>query len=151
VASSNKEKPEVDDTFSALQNPLQRGMLRALATCGSVTHAAKAAKINKSTHYLWLKEDEQYAQLAAIARELAGDALEDEAVRRAQLGVRRNIYHAGKKIGYETEYSDTLLIFLLKGAKPQKYGTKTVGLELPGPAAEGPQDTHITISFVTPK
>ena len=31
------------------------------------------------------------------------------------------MYHRGKAIGAIREFSDTLLIFLLKGAKPSKY------------------------------
>ena len=41
-------------------------------------------------------------------------------VRRAYLGVEKPVTVAGKREVIR-EYSDTLLIFLLKGARPQKY------------------------------
>jgi hypothetical protein len=56
--------------------------------------------------------------------------LEDEAVRRAVDGVRKPIFYKGKpiricgEIVYETEYSDTLLIQLLKAYYPEKFGDK---------------------------
>ena len=50
----------------------------------------------------------------------AVDALEDEAVRRAYEGVERAVTVAGQR-EIIREYSDTLLIFLLKGARPERY------------------------------
>jgi hypothetical protein len=49
------------------------------------------------------------------------DQLEQEARRRAHDGVRKPVYQGGKRVGYIQEYSDTLLIFLLKGLRPEKY------------------------------
>lgn len=47
--------------------------------------------------------------------------LEREAFRRAHTGTLKPIYQGGEKVGSVREYSDTLMIFLLKGARPQKY------------------------------
>ena len=47
--------------------------------------------------------------------------LEPEAIRRAVEGVEKPVYQGGELVGYVREYSDTLLIFLLKGGKPHKY------------------------------
>lgn len=47
--------------------------------------------------------------------------LEDEAVRRANEGIRKAVRYKGKIVGYDTEFSDSLLIFMLKGGKPEKY------------------------------
>ena len=43
------------------------------------------------------------------------------------------VYHMGEVVGTEREYSDTLLIFLLKGAMPEKYH-ENVKLEHDGSA-----------------
>ena len=51
--------------------------------------------------------------------------LEDEAKRRAYEGVKKPVYQGGKRVGYVQEYSDTLLIFLLKGTNKAKYGDRT--------------------------
>ncbi len=52
---------------------------------------------------------------------MGADLLEDEAVRRAKDGVEEPVYQGGKLVGHVQKYSDTLLIFLLKGAKPEKF------------------------------
>jgi hypothetical protein len=54
------------------------------------------------------------------AQDQAAQTLEDEAVRRAYEGVERPVTVAGKR-ELVREYSDTLLIFLLKGLRPAKY------------------------------
>ncbi len=74
-------------------------------------------------------EGEAYREAFEEAQEMACDAFEYEARRRAIEGVKRFKFHNGKPIidpetgqpYFEYEYSDTLLIFLLKGAMPEKY------------------------------
>ena len=53
--------------------------------------------------------------------ENAADLLEEEARRRAHDGVDEPVWFQGVQCGTVRKYSDTLLIFLLKGAKPDKY------------------------------
>ncbi len=60
--------------------------------------------------------------LLSGAEEVAADRLEAEAWRRAVEGVERPVgWYQGKPGGYVKEYSDVLLIFLLKGLRPEKY------------------------------
>ena len=47
--------------------------------------------------------------------------LEAESRRRSVEGWEVPVYHRGKQIGTVRRYSDTLLIFMLKGATPGKY------------------------------
>jgi len=99
----------------------KRLMLIALAETGNVTAAARAAKIHRTNHYNWLNDDPEYAKAAKDAMDAASDLLEGEARRRAYTGVLEPVYQGGEKVGTIRRYSDTLLIFLLKGAKPDKY------------------------------
>jgi hypothetical protein len=55
---------------------------------------------------------------------LATTLLEDEAKRRACNGVLKPVFQGGKKVGVVREYSDTLLIFLLKCWHPARYGDR---------------------------
>jgi hypothetical protein len=82
--------------------------------------------------------------MLAEAEETAGDLLEAEAVRRAKDGVKRPVLYRGKQVKlpvrdeegnvvpgkfeylYETEYSDQLMMFLLRGFKSKKYGPKSM-------------------------
>ena len=52
---------------------------------------------------------------------MAADQLEHEAIRRAVDGVDRPVFFKGRQIAMLKEYSDTLLIFMLKGLRPEKY------------------------------
>jgi hypothetical protein len=81
-------------------------MLSALAHCLSVKTACAQIGIPRKTHYVWSQTDPQYAAAVVHARALGAEWLEDQAIQRATAG---------------DHPSDTLLIFLLKGALPDKY------------------------------
>lgn len=99
----------------------KRAFLVAYAESGNVTLAATAAQIDRATHYKWLAADESYAEAFYEAGEAAADLLEKEARRRAVEGVERPVFHKGEECGRIREYSDHLLMFLLKGVRPEKY------------------------------
>lgn len=82
-------------------------VLRTLATGGSYTLAATAAGISREGLFHWKREDEVFAAECLDAIEQGTDRLEDEAVRRAVEG-----------------NSDTMLIFMLKGRRRDKWGDK---------------------------
>lgn len=102
-------------------HPKKRAFIAAYAECGTITRAAEIAGIDRKTHYDWIKEDLDYVKACEVAYEQAGERLEQEARRRAVEGTKKPVFYQGKECGVTTEYSDTLLIFLLKGAKPEKY------------------------------
>lgn len=100
--------------------------LNVLRENGNVRLACEAARIERSTAYRLRDRDVLFAVEWDEAQELAADLLEEEARRRAHDGVDEPVYgRIGKdqdgKIGVIRKYSDTLLIFLLKGARPEKY------------------------------
>lgn len=88
---------------------------------GTISAAAKKAKISRQTHYDWLKNDKrgEYKRAFEQADKMAADLLEEEAWRRGVTGDLRVIYYKGENIGEQRVYSDQLLALLLKGKKPQ--------------------------------
>jgi hypothetical protein len=104
-----------------LKNVRQKAFLAAYVRTGSITRAAQAVKMERVRHYQWLKEDAAYAKEFEAARTQAGELLEAEAIRRAMHGYEVPVFQGGKQVGVVTRYSDTLLIFLLKAARPEKY------------------------------
>jgi molybdenum-dependent DNA-binding transcriptional regulator ModE len=61
------------DSFKRL--PLKRAaFLAALRKCGTISAAAEAAGIDRTTHYRWL-EDSKYADQFAEAQQDAGESL----------------------------------------------------------------------------
>jgi hypothetical protein len=104
-----------------IKNPYQQRMLRTLSLTGNVSMAAQAAGIVKQTHYNWIMRDPEYAKQVEMAKEYAADIMEAEAWRRAIAGVTKPIMRGDKVVGEDRVFSDQLLMFLLKGARPEKY------------------------------
>jgi hypothetical protein len=86
-----------------ISHPKKRAFLAAFAESGNISRAAAAAEIDRRTHTNWLKDDKDYAAAFLEAREHAADTLEELARLRAAAG------------------SDLLMIFLLKGLRPDIY------------------------------
>ncbi len=108
--------------FPEIPEPKKRAYLAAYSVTANVVQACRMADIDPKTPYNWLRQkDEAYLAAWEAARSIAGDVLEAEAVRRAHDGVDRPVYQQGRLVGYERIYSDTLLIFLLKGMRPEVY------------------------------
>ena len=102
-------------------NPTARAFLAAVAEVGNITVAASLSGCARTQHYNWLKVVDGYREAFDEAMENAADLLEKEARRRAVEGVAEPVFHNGKAVGAVRKYSDTLLIFLLKGARPERY------------------------------
>lgn len=99
----------------------KKAFLAAYARLATVTHAAEAVGIARQRHYEWMRDDPDYPARFEAACEQAVDKLEREVVRRGAEGVDKPVYQGGKLVGSVREYSDTLLIFALKGLRPEKY------------------------------
>ena len=84
-------------------HPKKQAFLAAYSETGNVREAARAAGIDRGTHYDWLRKDPEYVTAFAHAQEDAADTLEAVARNRAIQG------------------SDLLTIFLLKGLRPERY------------------------------
>lgn len=103
------------------------------ALCGgiSVTGACEKSGLPRRTVYDWRDADEKFAAAWDEAIEAGTETMEDEARRRAQDGVDKPVYQGGKRVGSVREFSDTLMMFLLKGRKPEKY-RENVKVEMSG-------------------
>lgn len=104
-----------------LEHPKKAAFLAAYARCGIVSRACRAAEVGRTTHYEWVKTDPEYKAALENARHEAIEVLEAEAIRRAKKGWLEPVFHEGVVCGHKRKFSDTLLIFMLKGAAPEKY------------------------------
>lgn len=109
----------------------QTAFLAAYAECGVISAAADIAGCSRESHYYW-SDDPDYRKAFAEAERQANEALEKEAHRRACLGYLEPVYQMGKKVGVKRKFSDTLLIFTMKGRMPDKYRERT-SIEHSGP------------------
>jgi hypothetical protein len=89
-------------------------------TC-DVSKSAAAAGIHRMTAYAHRKTDPEFAQAWEDGKEMALDRMEEEALRRGYEGVDEPVFFQGKQVSTIRKYSDTLLIFYLKGNRPEKY------------------------------
>ena len=95
--------------------------LEAFSISGNVWKACEDTGCSRTAVYYWQEHDDKFAMEYRIAAEKATERLEEEARRRASDGVEKPVYQGGKLVGTVYEYSDTLLMFLLKARKPEKY------------------------------
>lgn len=95
---------------------------------GNVTWACRQAKMSRrETVYDWQERDDQFAVAFRQAEIQATETMEQEAYRRAVTGTKKPVYQGGVKVGTVQEYSDVLLIFMLKARAPHKYRDKYDG------------------------
>ena len=107
--------------------------IRTLAQTGIVGRAATAAGWPRGYAYSVRAGDEEFAKLWDQAVEFATDALEEAARTRAVDGVSKPVYQQKELVGYVTEYSDTLLVQLLKAKRPNEFReNSTVDLGVKG-------------------
>lgn len=113
-ADDRKTTPEKRATFLAL-----------LSEYGNVSRAAEDARLNRTALYDYREEHPEFAKEWEKAAAIGARALEDEARRRAYEGTLRPVFYQGMECGEVREYSDTLLIVLLKAHFPEKYAERT--------------------------
>jgi hypothetical protein len=89
--------------FPKISHVKKRAFLAAFSRCGSLSKAAKRAKVDRRTHYNWLKDDPWYVHAFRQAVIEAGDSLQDKLT----------------EIAFEGNV--TAAIFLLKGLKPRTF------------------------------
>jgi len=88
--------------------------------------AADAIGVSRRTAYTWRKQNPEFKLAWDAAIERGTDELEDEAKRRAWAGVEKPVFYQGAVVGHVREYSDTLLIFLLKARREKFRETQIV-------------------------
>lgn len=101
----------------------QREFLAEFALCGNVLRAALTVNVGRQTVYNW-RQDSAFAKLYDEAHEDALDRLEEEARRRAVDGVVEPVVSAGKVVTHVRNYSDALLMMLLRAKRPDTFGKR---------------------------
>lgn len=125
----------------------KQAFLSAYAILGSIIGAAEASGVSRASHFVWMQQKgpaaEQYRADFEAAREESTERMEAEARRRAVDGINEPVIYkgelmgiwvneVGERVGEGTpgakfvpltvkKHSDVLLIFMLKGAMPEKY------------------------------
>ena len=90
---------------------------------GRVDLACAACGVDRTTHYSWIQRHEDYKAAFEEARDQVNGLLEDEAVRRAYRGTIKPV-SIGGQVHFVTEFSDQLLMFLLKCRNRPVFGDR---------------------------
>lgn len=93
-----------------------------LAKHGLVATAAKTAQLDRSNMYKLKDKDLEFAARWAAALDLFADSLEAAAYARAVAGFKKGVWHQGQQVGEEIQYSDSLLLAMLKAKRKREYG-----------------------------
>ena len=94
-------------------------------TTGNITKSARNLGLTRQAIYQWMEKDEAFKEAVDNAAEEALDLMEAECKRRAEEGCDRPVFYQGNECGAIREYSDTLMMFFLKGNRPDKYKDRT--------------------------
>ena len=108
------------------KRPWQELFLEELSARGSVVHACEAADCSRTNAYAERERSAEFARLWDEAKKISVERMEAEARRRAVEGTLKPVFQGGSKVGVVREYSDTLLIFLLKAHDPKYRDKQTI-------------------------
>lgn len=108
----------------------KKEMLEAFSLLGTVSKACQRVGMDRRSHYVWMKDDPEYAADFVSANDRFIESLEHEVFRRGVVGIDKPIIHQGKLMtrtddnGKEVpltvkEFSDSLLMFRLKKERPE--------------------------------
>src|SRR3990167_8969868 len=115
-----KKRPEARAKAKANTARLKAEFVAALRSIGVMSYACAEAKIGKSTVARWRAADPVFEAAILEALDDAVETMEREAFRRAVVGTEKPITVAGQREVIR-DFSDVLLIFLLKANRPEKY------------------------------
>jgi hypothetical protein len=96
----------------------------ALAEFPNLKRAAAIARVDARTIFKNLRKDKKLKESFDLAFRLGVNTLEEEAVRRARDGITKDIYYQGEVCGQVQNYSDQLLMFLLKAYDKSTFGDR---------------------------
>jgi hypothetical protein len=95
--------------------------IEELARSGNVRLSSRKAGVCRATAYNTRKDDPAFANQWDDAIDEAVDILEAVARGRAVNGTDKPVYQGGVQVGTIRQYSDALLMFLLKAHRPERF------------------------------
>ena len=106
----------------------KHAFLESYRQWANISYACEQAGVPRHNVYEWQERDETFSLAFKQAGEAATERLEKEAWRRATEGspYTRTSYYRGEPVGtdYKIEYSDQLMMLLLRARRPDLYREK---------------------------
>lgn len=112
--------------MGTISNAWRDAFLDVLAKTGNVTEACNQVGVSRMTAYNHRDRDQAFSDQWDNALQQAADVLEAEAWRRAKEGYDEPQFYKGAVCGYVRKFSDQLLMFMLRGLRPERYRERMV-------------------------
>jgi hypothetical protein len=103
----------------------QKRFLDHLRETGNVRRSCEAASVARSWAYDLREKDPAFAAEWKLAALDAADLIEEVVQDRGVNGWDEPVWYKDAQVGTVRKYSNTLAVFLLKHANPEKYGDRT--------------------------
>ena len=116
TGTHKRQTPVVPDSWRANEK-LVRYIAR-LGERGNIEDSLRAAGISRAWAWEKRKQDPEFQTAHEDALKCGLECLKDEAHRRAYAGTFKPVYHKGEHVGLVREYSDSLIMFLMKQHDP---------------------------------
>jgi len=110
-----------DERWLEVYNEKQRAFLTAFSETPSIPEAAVKSGVTSYQVARWRKHDAEFEKHFQDAKKLGIEYAEHVAWKRSLDGVDEPVYQGGQLVGTKRAYSNALLMFMLKGAAPEKY------------------------------
>lgn len=136
--------------FAGVGHVKKRAFLVEYSQTGNLSAACHAAGVTSSTGYNWRNdqrhENQAFLQGVQKAKLMAIERMEAEVHRRGVEGFEEPVFYQGREVGKVRKYSDNLLMFMLKGCRPEKYRER---YEHTGPGGGPMQVATLDLSRLT--
>lgn len=113
------------ETLPAKWSPLQQALLDELSRHGRVARACKSVGVSYMYLYNMRRRDDAFDLACHEAVQVGLVSLEDAALERSVEGWEEPVFHMGMECGSKRKFSDSLTMFMLQGAFPEKYRARS--------------------------
>lgn len=121
-------KPELAKRYTKFDRKAKNAFLRNLELTGNFNGSAQLVGCTAQNIYAHMRRNEAFKKQVEKAKAVIVNEAEVELKRRAIEGVEKGIYFKGELVATERQYSDMLLVELLKANAPEKYGTRLANI-----------------------
>lgn len=121
---ANKPIPKLEERprrYVRVNNEMKERYIQLVAETGLLAKSAIALGSTRESMDYHRSKDPVFAEAVQEALEVFRDGLEQEIVRRAVQGTDEDVYYQGSVVGQKKNYSDYLLLALMKRHRPDQW------------------------------
>jgi len=136
--SEDGKNEEIDirqfQQFAHLNSDNQVRFLASFCITGRIGEAATMADVDRTSHYRWIANDEEYAKAYEKCRRTISVAVEDSLVEKLIHGWDEPVFQQGAQVGTKRKYDLGAMLRYLEKTRPEIFGNK---LEIASNSPEG--------------